>query len=369
MRNLEHEASDALKQLVGLKDPEVFKTPQGFEKHLRTLLSENCELQIQALKAGLTERFPWTMHKEPSGILPQSLCIQLSKTLTDKYSIESSQADWAVKCWAESLQLSIEIKQSLEDKAPQKSHGSKEPHPFYAISRMGIIYAVDSDLNPQVYKCWYSTESPQGIFTPTIIKQKINESKQLFEGAMPIKKAPKPKKTDSKSNSPQLIKPNKKKNEFKKPQTPKAAAKGIKSTKSVEPASDNINVKNADPKTLFIQACQLLPGKGRKHDMPRAIKLLTHAAKGGSIESQRVLGEIFLKGVGVKQDFKAAAGYLLASAQSGDPEAQFHLASLYQCGMGVEYDLNKALWWLKKANAQGHEEAATMISEISQMLA
>ncbi len=117
-----------------------------------------------------------------------------------------------------------------------------------------------------------------------------------------------------------------------------------------------------------------------------AVELLSKLAQNGDVDSQTLLGEIYLDGIGVEVDFKKAffwlskasksdveAKYLLGfmyenglyvkkdnpkalsfyeeSAKNGGLLAQFNVAMMYKEGKGgIKKDMNKAMMWLEKAS-------------------
>ena len=92
---------------------------------------------------------------------------------------------------------------------------------------------------------------------------------------------------------------------------------------------------------------------GESPDKPRAVSMLKDLALGGSLESQKRLGEIFSEGEFGDVDFAEAFKWLLMAAEQGDAEAQMAVGASYSTGhRGVKRDLAEAVQWLKKSASQ-----------------
>ena len=76
-------------------------------------------------------------------------------------------------------------------------------------------------------------------------------------------------------------------------------------------------------------------------------------AKGGDIESQTLLGEMYLDGIGVDVDVKKAFYWISKAANSGDVDAQYLLAFMYENGIKVAVNVPRAVALYKKSAAQG----------------
>ncbi len=76
-------------------------------------------------------------------------------------------------------------------------------------------------------------------------------------------------------------------------------------------------------------------------------------AKSGDVDSQTMLGEMFLDGIGVKIDHEKAFYWLAKAANNGDAQAQYLLGTMYENGLKVAPDIQRAVKWYEKAAAQG----------------
>ena len=77
------------------------------------------------------------------------------------------------------------------------------------------------------------------------------------------------------------------------------------------------------------------------------------AAKSGDLDSQMILGEMYLDGVGVEIDHQKAFYWLSKAANAGDVEAQYLLGFMYENGLKVAVDIKRATKWYTEAALQG----------------
>ncbi len=77
------------------------------------------------------------------------------------------------------------------------------------------------------------------------------------------------------------------------------------------------------------------------------------SAKSGDIDSQMILGEMYLDGIGVEADHQKAFFWLSKSAAAGDMEAQYLLGFMYENGLNVETDIKRAVKWYTESAIQG----------------
>ena len=77
------------------------------------------------------------------------------------------------------------------------------------------------------------------------------------------------------------------------------------------------------------------------------------SAKSGDIDSQMILGEMYLDGIGVKIDHEKAFFWLSKAAGNGDIEAQYLLGFMYENGIKVAVNIPRAVTLYKKAAKQG----------------
>ncbi len=85
-------------------------------------------------------------------------------------------------------------------------------------------------------------------------------------------------------------------------------------------------------------------------DYASSLKVWLPQAKGGDIEAQVVLGEMYEKGLGSIADPVIAAQWYRKAAAQGSSRAQINLGHLYEKGLGVEQSLPEALNWYRKAS-------------------
>ncbi len=77
------------------------------------------------------------------------------------------------------------------------------------------------------------------------------------------------------------------------------------------------------------------------------------SAKSGDIDSQTILGEMYLDGIGIEPNHQKAFFWLSKAANSGDIEAQYLLGFMYENGLNVAVDINRAVKWYTKAAEGG----------------
>jgi len=77
------------------------------------------------------------------------------------------------------------------------------------------------------------------------------------------------------------------------------------------------------------------------------------SAKSGDVDSQMILGEMYLDGIGVKIDHEKAFFWLAKAAGNGDVEAQYLLGFMYENGLKVAKNVKRATKWYKEAAKQG----------------
>ncbi len=366
----------SLLDLIALKDPTVFQDPENFEQLMQKSGNWPEMPEISALKAGLIERFPWELQKEPNGLVTAKSAQILSKNLQKKYNFEDEVAYWAVECWAKSLGLTLEKRVQNLKKVPDKPQQqtaapqTSEQVPVSGFSeinigqsRLGLIFGVDEKGLIKVFKSWWSpeNESEAARLVATFVKSEPPKNRPLFSGS--------PKPGISKTNKPI---PTKKPgiSQVKNPDSQQSVSaptkKDTHNASSIAPKANHIS----QPKEISDPACQkanaFLPGGGGKVNIRQALKLLQDASNSGSMAARRKIAEIYLKGIGVKQNSEAASRWYLSAAENGDAEAQFQLGSLYQCGVGVPFSLEKAQDWLQKAANQGHIEAKELLNQLLQ---
>lgn len=77
------------------------------------------------------------------------------------------------------------------------------------------------------------------------------------------------------------------------------------------------------------------------------------AAKSGDVDSQTILGEMYLDGIGIEADHKKAFFWLSKAAANGDVEAQYLLGFMYENGIKVAVNMQRAAKWYTQAALQG----------------
>ncbi len=77
------------------------------------------------------------------------------------------------------------------------------------------------------------------------------------------------------------------------------------------------------------------------------------AAKSGDLDSQMILGAMYLDGIGVNVDHQKAFFWLSKAANRGDKEAQYLLGFMYENGLKVAVNIKRATKWYTEAALQG----------------
>ena len=88
-------------------------------------------------------------------------------------------------------------------------------------------------------------------------------------------------------------------------------------------------------------------------DTLKAFEQFQTLAKGGDIDAQTMLGEMYLDGIGTTQDTKKAYYWIQKAANNGDKEAQYLLGFMYENGIEVKKDISQAVSWYQKAANKG----------------
>ncbi len=131
------------------------------------------------------------------------------------------------------------------------------------------------------------------------------------------------------------------------------AAESRKRIKKLEQSANHGNIEAQ----LTLARIYGSDDKGVKDD-EQSFFWYREAARQGSIEAQKKVGEMYTRGLGVKQDKNRGAYWsVVAAAREGDSEAQNDLGVMYIKGDGVEKEPAKAVSWLKKAAEKGNSRA------------
>lgn len=92
---------------------------------------------------------------------------------------------------------------------------------------------------------------------------------------------------------------------------------------------------------------------------------LLRAARGGDVESMRILGKMLLEGNGVKRDVKNGVKWMKMAAEAGDAGAMLIMGDLYRNGTGVPHDMEKAVEYYILADENGNKNAAKRIKKMT----
>ncbi len=89
-----------------------------------------------------------------------------------------------------------------------------------------------------------------------------------------------------------------------------------------------------------------------KNDL-QAYETFFQLAKSGDVDSQTLLGEMYLDGIGTQVDLKKAFYWISKAADNGDAQAQYLLGFMYENGLKVAVNIPRAVVLYKKAALQG----------------
>lgn len=92
---------------------------------------------------------------------------------------------------------------------------------------------------------------------------------------------------------------------------------------------------------------------------------LLRAARGGDVESMRILGKMLIEGKGVKRDVKNGVKWMKMAAEAGDAGAMLIMGDLYRNGTGVPHDMEKAVEYYILADENGNKTAAKRLNKLS----
>ena len=100
-------------------------------------------------------------------------------------------------------------------------------------------------------------------------------------------------------------------------------------------------IYQAPPRPVKIPAvdCEIRGGDFLVFDRASYASTMSHwlgLAKGGDVNAQIYLGEIFERGMGREPDYEQAVAWYGKAAESGNPVAQINLAQMYEKGLGVD---------------------------------
>lgn len=374
MSTIRSQMRAALLELVARRDPTVFQNADVFEKQLLQTGKWQGTPEIAAVKAGLQERFPWELQKDPNRIVSGKVAETLATMLHKKHAIEPETALWAVETWSVALGLKFQPPQPAATSSNATHNSSPIPstvpafkEPDTSSTRLGVILGTDETGLIRVYKSWFDNapQSETASMIATTIKIDPPKNIPLFSAAPKVKAKPAraasgPTSTSkargaagTDPNAPRMVK------------TLETAKSGPEPAEA--PPATTCHTEPEHPADAMLsKANALLPGGKGRLDVREALGLLQLAVKQGSLKARRRFGEIYLKGIGVNPNLPNAAKWFKSAAELGDVESQFQLGSLYQCGVGVDYNLEMAQIWLQRAADQGHKGAAELLKQILQ---
>ncbi len=121
-------------------------------------------------------------------------------------------------------------------------------------------------------------------------------------------------------------------------------------------------VYQAPPRPMKLPAidCEIRGGDFLVYDRANFATSLAHwlnLAKGGDVNAQVYVGEIFERGLGRDPDYAQAAVWYAQAANAGNPVAQINLAQLYEKGLGVQENPDEAARLYRVAFGTGGSDA------------
>ena len=91
----------------------------------------------------------------------------------------------------------------------------------------------------------------------------------------------------------------------------------------------------------------------RQSKFKEAYDVLRPPAEKGDINSQALLGEMYMRGNGVSRSMEDSFTWYLRAAEQGSAESQYQVATMYAHGLGVQQDLVQASIWSQRAQNNG----------------
>ena len=82
----------------------------------------------------------------------------------------------------------------------------------------------------------------------------------------------------------------------------------------------------------FDAAREILRGKNRAEDLPRAVELLWSAVKKGNVPAEVTLGDLYRRGDGVDKSCDQARVLLVAASKKGSADARQQLEQMAEQG-------------------------------------
>lgn len=114
---------------------------------------------------------------------------------------------------------------------------------------------------------------------------------------------------------------------------------------------------NVLPSPLFSGLLRSTGGKSIPTDVNKALFWFNKSAQQGFVDSEYMLGLLYLNGNCVEKKEQKGIHFLELSAKQGRTDAFFELGRVYAYGKGVQADGEKAIYWWEKAAAKGHISA------------
>lgn len=99
----------------------------------------------------------------------------------------------------------------------------------------------------------------------------------------------------------------------------------------------------------------------KRRDYETALRLLRPLATQGQVQSQAMLGFMYMEGQGVPQDYAEALKWLRLAANQGEPKAEIALGEMYLYSKGVTYDSAEAMKWITQAAFHGEARAQGLV--------
>ncbi len=109
--------------------------------------------------------------------------------------------------------------------------------------------------------------------------------------------------------------------------------------------------KSGDIDSQVMLGSMYLDGMGVEVDHEKAFYWFSKAAIQNDSEAQYLLGFMYENGLGLDIDYAQAAKLYEKSSEAGDILAQLNLAIMYKEGRGVQKDMKQAFMWIERANA------------------
>lgn len=92
---------------------------------------------------------------------------------------------------------------------------------------------------------------------------------------------------------------------------------------------------------------------------------LLRAARGGDVESMRILGKMLIEGKGVKRDVKNGVKWMKMAADAGDAGAMLIMGDLHRNGTGVAKNIKMAVEYYILADENGNKNAAKRLQKLT----